>query len=185
MRIIKAKLRLIELGRFLRKDDIKDLQERVEKTLALGEVLIPRGSKVEGFSFEGGEVFSVNDEPSFFVGDEGKIIPLLVYALKSSLPLPRITIDMKAVPHICNGADVFRPGVRNIDAGIRIGQTVIVVDEKNLKPICVGTSLMEAMSMQATRQGKVVKNMHYVGDALWDFSRSLNKHSPKVAKTST
>jgi PUA domain protein len=174
----------VELGRFLRKDDIKDLRERVEKSLALGQILVPRGSKVEGFSFKGGEVFSVDDEPSFFVEDQGTIIPLLVYALEFSLPLPRITVDMRAVAHVCNGADVFRPGVRSIDASIRPGQTVIVLDEKNLKPICIGTSLMEATLMQETKQGKVVKNMHYVGDDLWNFSRSLNKGLPRVVKTS-
>jgi PUA domain protein len=173
------------LGRFLRKDDIKDLRERVEKALALGELLIPRGSKVEGFSFNGGEVFSVNDDPSFYVGSDGSIIPLLIHTLKSNVPLPRITVDMKAVPHICNGADVFRPGVRNIDVSIKLGQTVIVVDEKNQKPICVGTGLMEGKSMQGVRQGKVVRNVHYVGDALWDFSRSLSTHQPKDAKAST
>jgi PUA domain protein len=172
------------LGRFLRKDDIKDLRERVEKALALGEILIPRGSKVEGFWFKGGEVFSVNDVPSFFVGERSIIIPLLIYALEFSLPLPRITVDMKAVPHICNGADVFRPRVRNIDANIKAGQTVIIVDEKNMKPICVATSLMEATSMQETKQGKVAKNIHYVGDDLWNFSRTLNKHLPKIVKTS-
>ena len=173
------------MGRFLRKDDIKDLRESVEKALGLGELLVPRGSKVEGFSFKGGEVFSVNDEPSFFVDDLGAIIPLLVYALEFSLPLPRIIVDMKAVPHICNGADVFRPGVRNIDANIKAGQTIIVVDEKNLKPICIGTSLMEATSMQETKQGKVVRKMHYVGDDLWNFSRSLSRHLPRVANTSS
>lgn len=171
------------MGRFLRKDDIRDLFEKVEKALALGETLLPHGSKVESFPLKGGEVFVVNDEPAFFIGDDGRIIPLLVYALKSRLPLPRITVDMKAIPHICNGADVFRPGVRSLDASIKAGQIVIVVDEKNLKPICVGISLMEARAMQETRQGKVVTNMHYVGDDLWNFSRNLNVHSPKVVKT--
>jgi PUA domain protein len=111
-------------------------------------------------------------------------MPLLAYVLKFNLSLPRITVDMKAVPHICNGADVFRPGVRNIDVTIKAAQIVIVVDEKNLKPICIGTSLMEATSMQETKQGKVVKNMHYVGDGLWAFSRSLNKNLPRAGKTS-
>ncbi len=177
-----ANLRLIELGRFLRKDDIKDLRDRVEKALTLGEILIPRGSKIEGFSFEGGEVFSVNDYPSFFIGKNKVIIPLLVYALRFSLPLPRITVDMKAVPHICNGADIFRPGVRSIDVNIKSGQTILVVDEKNLKPICIGICLMDGKPMQETRQGKVVENVHYVGDDLWDFSRSLNVYQPKAAE---
>ena len=172
------------MGRFLRKDDIKDLRERVQGALALGEILVPQGSKVEGFSFKEGEVFSVDGEPSFFADDRGMIIPLLVYVVKFSLPLPHITVDMKAVPHVCNGADIFRPGVKNIDDSIRTGQIVIVVDEKNVKPICVGTSLLEASSMQEAKQGKVVKNIHYVGDALWDFSRSLDKSLPKSNKTS-
>jgi PUA-domain protein len=178
MTTLRIELGLMKLGRFLRKDDIKGLRAKVQTASRLGEILLPHGCKVEGFSVKGGEVFAVNNEPVFFAGSDGIIIPLLVYVLKSSLPLPLVTVDMNAVPHICNGADVFRGGVRNIDPDVKLDEIVVVVDEKNLKPICVGTSLMEAKAMREASGGKVIRNRHYVGDDLWNFSRGLDKHMP-------
>lgn len=161
------------LGRFLRKDDIKDLRTRIDNAIGLGDSLLPRGCRVEGFSSKKGEVFAVDGQPTFYVGEDGKMFPLLVSVLRSALQLPRVTVDMKAVPHICNGADVFRGGVRSIDPTIKSKQVIIVSDEKNLKPICIGVSLVDAKTMEEMSQGKVVINMHYVGDSIWDFSKSL------------
>lgn len=139
----------------------------------MAELLLPSGCKVEGFTANKGEVFAVNGQPALYVGGDGTVFPLLVLILKSNLPLPRITVDMRAVPHVCNGADVFRPGVKDIDLDIKSNQAVIVVDEKNSKPICVGKSLVDAKTMQGMTQGKVVQNMHYVGDGIWNFSKGL------------
>jgi PUA-domain protein len=161
------------LGRFLRKDDIRELRSRVDELIGLGDSLLPSNCKVEGFSTKKGEVFAVNDLPALYVGEDGTIFPLLVLVLKSKLQLPCVTVDMKAVPHICNGADVFRGGVRVIDPSIKLNQLVSVIDEKNSKPICVGKSLFDAKTMQETTQGKVVRNLHYAGDSVWEFSRGL------------
>ncbi len=165
---------MVKLGRFLRKDNINDLRSKLQTASELGEILLPHGCRVEGFPLKGGEVFVVNNKPVFFMGSDGDVIPLLVYILKSSLPLPRVTVDMNAVPHICNGADIFKGGVKNIDPDVRPDGIVVVVDEKNLKPICVGTSLMDARAMREASGGKVIRNIHYVGDDLWNFSRSLD-----------
>lgn len=161
------------MGRFLRKDDIRELRARVDESMSLGDSLLPTGCRVEGFSAKKGEIFAVNDQPALYVGEDGTMFPLLVLALKSKLQLPGITVDMKAVPHICNGANVFRGGVRNIDLDIKLNQFVKVIDERNSKPICIGKSLVNAKTMQEMTQGKVVRNMHYVGDSIWDFSKDL------------
>jgi PUA domain protein len=161
------------LGRFLRKDDIRELRGKVSESIGFVDLIVPTGSKVEGFSAKKGEVFAVNDQPALYVREDGAMVPLLLLVLKSGLRLPHITVDMRAVPHICNGADVFRGGVREIEGDIKPNQLVIVVDEKNSKPLCIGRSLVDSKTMQEMRQGKVVVNMHYVGDSLWDFSKSL------------
>jgi PUA domain protein len=163
------------LGRFLRKDDIRDLRAKVEGALGLGDPLLPSGCRVEGFPAKGGEVFAVNGALALFVGENGTIFPLLVYVLRFDSLLPHITVDLKAVPHICNGADVFRPGIRSIDPQVKSNKEVIIVDERNLKPICIGMSLTDAGAMQQTTQGKVIRNLHYVGDSIWILSRSLEK----------
>jgi PUA-domain protein len=163
------------LGRFLRKDDIRDMRARINEKLRLGDSLLPHGCKVEGFPIRKGEVFIVNDQPSFYMEENGIIFPLLVSVLKPHLQLPRIVVDMKAVPHVCNGADIFRGGVRDIDPTIEQGELIVVSDENNLKPICIGKALVDAKTMLEMTQGKVAINLHYVGDSVWDFSKSLEK----------
>lgn len=161
--------------RFLRKDEIKDLQNKIGETIGFGGLLLPRGCRVEVISLGEEEIYVVDGEPAFYMRTDGAIVPLLVYVLKSNLPLPKITVDIRAVPHICNGADVFRKGVTQIDPSIEEGQTVVVTEEKNKKPICIGRSLMDASDMQKASGGKVILNIHYVGDDIWNFSKTLGK----------
>jgi PUA-domain protein len=161
--------------RFLRKDEIKDLRNKIEDTLGIGDLFLPAGCSVEVFSLGREEIYVVNGEPVFYIREDETIVPLLIYVLKFNLPLPNVTVDIKAVPHVCNGADIFRPGVTQIDPSIREGQTVVVVEEKNKKPICVGRSLMDASAMQKVSGGKVILNNHYVGDNIWNFSKTLKK----------
>jgi PUA domain protein len=159
----------------LRKDEIKNLRTKIEGTLGVGELLLPQGCRVEGFSREKEEIYVVNGEPVFYIGENETVVPLLAYLLRFDLPLPKVTVDIKAVPHLCNGADVFRPGVTLIDPVIKEGQTVVVIEEKNKKPICVGRSLMDASNMEKAREGKVLLNIHYVGDDIWSFCKTLAK----------
>jgi len=161
--------------RSLRKDEIKDLRNKIEETLGIGELFLPRGCRVEVFSSEREEIYVVDREPVFYIREDETIVPLLVYVLKFSLSLPNVTVDIRAVPHVCNGADVFRPGVTQIDPSIKEGQTVVVTEEKNKKPICIGRSLMDASDMQKASGGKVILNIHYVGDNIWNFSKTLGK----------
>lgn len=82
--------------------------------------------------------------------------------------LPRITVDMGAVPHVCNGSDVMAPGIRKIEGDFVVGSLLTVVDERHGKFIAVGESLLGLEEMKAARRGKVIKNLHYVGDKVWD-----------------
>jgi PUA domain protein len=159
----------------IRKDEIKNLRTRIEGALGIGELLLPQGCTVEVFSREKEEIYVVNGEPVFYVDENETVVPLLAYLLRFDLPLPKVTVDVKAVPHLCNGADVFRPGLRQIDPTIGEGQTVVVIEEKNKKPICVGRSLMGSSDMEKAKGGKVILNLHYVGDDIWGFSKTLAK----------
>jgi len=161
--------------RYLRKDEIKDLRRKIQESLGIGGFFLPRGCKIEVFSSGKGEIYVVDGEPVFYIKEDGMIVPLLVYVLKFNVSLPNVTIDVKAVPHICNGADVFKPGVTQIDPSIKKGETVVVTEEKNKKPICIGLSLMDASDMQKAIGGKVILNIHCVGDDIWNFSRTLRK----------
>ena len=74
---------------------------------------------------------------------------------------------MGAVRFVVNGADVMRPGIVEIEDGISKDDLVSVIDKNNRKPLAVGIALFSAEEMKAMSTGKVIKNIHYVGDELW------------------
>ncbi len=107
----------------------------------------------------------VNGELYFFYF-EGRIAPSLRLVLKKDF-LGKVVIDMPAVRFIANGADVMKPGIREMDS-FRKGDFVAVVDENNRKPLAIGIALFSAEEIGAMDGGKVVKNLHHVGDDFWN-----------------
>jgi len=91
------------------------------------------------------------------------------------LQLRRVVIDMGAVPHVAKGADVMGPGVVSADVEIKAGNAVAVVDERHGKPLAIGLALVPGTEMRAPK-GKVVKNIHYVGDEVWQFLQEKVKY---------
>ena len=104
---------------------------------------------------------------SFFYYQD-KIIPTLKY-LQENLILKKITVDMGAIKFVINGADIMRPGIVNIEDGIEKNDFIVIVDENNGKPLSVGIAILNSEDMKETKSGKVIKNIHYVGDDIWRF----------------
>jgi PUA domain protein len=44
---------------------------------------------------------------------------------------------------------------------------ILIVDERHGKPLAIGLSLCSSEEMKTADRGKVVKNLHYVGDRIW------------------
>jgi len=86
-----------------------------------------------------------------------------------------VTIDMGAVKFITNGADVMAPGIVEVDPYIKEGDVVWIRDEINRKPLAIGRALVDAEKMveeeKEGRKGKVIKNLHYVGDKIWNLEK--------------
>jgi len=81
--------------------------------------------------------------------------------------LPKIVVDMGAVAHLANGAHVMRPGIREIRNDFAKGELLLIVDEKFGKNIALGLADVDSTAMKSANKGKVVMNVHYVGDELW------------------
>lgn len=107
----------------------------------------------------------INDLPLILVR-EGKPYPTLVFD-EAMLKLPSIVVDMGAVPHVCNGADVMAPGIRDVKGVFQQGAVVLVTDERHGKPIAIGVSLVGSEEMGKMQSGKVARNIHFVGDRFW------------------
>jgi len=110
----------------------------------------------------------INKEPAFFYL-QNKPLPLLKYLQHPEHQhiLKKITIDMGAIKFIINGADVMRPGITAIEEGIQKDEPVVIIDQTHKKPLAVGIALFSGEEMQKMTSGKVIKNVHYVGDELW------------------
>ena len=97
-----------------------------------------------------------------------RLVPTLLFD-KALLRFPKIVVNMGAVPHICNGADVLAPGIVKIDGAFEAGDYVLVVDERHGKPLAVVSALVDSVAASSLPRGKVALNLHYVGDDLWNL----------------
>lgn len=86
--------------------------------------------------------------------------------------MPRIIVDMGAVPHVVGGADIMAPGIRRVQGDFKENQLVVIVDEKHGKFLAVGSSLLASRTLASTKKGKVILNLHYVGDPVWEAIKS-------------
>jgi len=118
-----------------------------------------------------GNVYLVNEKPLFFNLEE-RLWPTLLFQDFVSLA-PKIVVDMGAIPYVCNGADVMAPGIVRVEGEFAMGDLVLIVDEKHGKPLAVGESLQDSYNVRNTKQGAVVKNVHYVSDKIWNFIKTL------------
>ncbi|HPC81606.1 MAG TPA: RNA-binding protein [Methanofastidiosum sp.] len=114
------------------------------------------------------DIIYVNNTPSFLKLKNNFIpsLKLLVSLKKEEIPR-KIVIDMGAVPFISNGADVMRPGIKEIDSNIEKDGPVIIIDEKHGKPIAVGIAMYSFDEISSMKEGKVIKTLHYIGDKIW------------------
>ena len=147
------------------------LSEISERLKVNADALFGAKANVEVVEADVGEIYLVNGKPLFFKVEE-KLLPTLLFQDFAS-HAPKIVVDMGAVPYVCNGADIMAPGVVRVEGEFDKGEWVLVVDEKHGKPLAVGESLSDAASVRSTKQGAVVKNVHFVSDKIWNFAKTL------------
>ncbi len=138
----------------------KDISKEVE----LYKVDISKKDQVELIEDQY-KIILLNKKPAFFYF-ENKAVPTLKFLQENNV-LKKITVDMGAVKFVVNGADIMRPGIVEIEESITKDEFVCVIDKNNHKPLAVGIALFNAEEMKAMKSGKVIKNIHYVGDELW------------------
>ncbi len=115
------------------------------------------------------QLFIVKDEVVFFFYQEGKLIPTLKLLLQKPF-LKQVVVDMGAVKFVSSGADVMRPGIVELDHAIKKDEIVVVVDQKHKKPLCIARALFNGEEIFKMKQGRVLKSVHWVGDAIWNLA---------------
>lgn len=155
---------------FLKDKDSRKFIEEISETLHLDvENLFGKKVRVEVKETENGDLFFFNGKP-LLARLNGIIFPTLLHEELFSV-FPKIVVDMGAVPYVCKGADIMAPGVVSIKGDFDVGQVVIIVDERHNKPLAVGLVKFSSDELRTLSGGKIVKNIHYVGDKLWDVMK--------------
>jgi PUA-domain protein len=152
--------------------EAKQILNEVSEQLKVNvEALFGSKVKVEVVEADVGKIYLVNGKPLFFKVGE-RLLPTLLFQDFASRA-PKIVVDMGAVPYVCNGADVMAPGIVRVEGEFGNGELVLVVDEKHGKPLALGESVYDSESVRNTKQGAVVKNLHFVSDKIWNFAKTL------------
>lgn len=110
-----------------------------------------------------GHVFVVLQGP-----DTPEPLPTLRALMQQRPEQGEVTVDMGAVPHLRNGADVMSPGITKADEDVQVGDVVWVTDEEHAAPLGIGHALTDGKSMVEDDQGKAIETWHHVGDDLWN-----------------
>lgn len=110
----------------------------------------------------------IEEKEVIFFEHDGRFAPTLKLLLRADL-LRNVIVDMGAVRFLASGADVMRPGIREIEE-FNQGDFVVVKDEKNKKPLAVCIALHGSEDLRKMATGKVLKNIHYVGDKIWNLA---------------
>ncbi len=149
----------------------KDVRELIRDFMEAYEIK----SNSHVFSKSKGNVDCVNvDNMKLYLIDD---LPLIIKIEERFFPtlifddilenLPYVIVDVGAVAYICKGADVMLPGIKRMEGEIKQGGTVSIYDEKYKKRIAVGKSLYDIEEIRNMKKGKVIENIHYIGDKFW------------------
>ncbi len=157
----------------LSKSDVKELNQ----TLSNYSVSFSKKDVVEVVD---DSLLFVNNKLAFIKGENG-YFPFLKFLRENNLKMPKISVDEGAVRFVVKGADIMRPGIVGIEKygeeqGRECGEGhgkehgkeyVCIVDDKNRQPLAIGLPFLTYEEMVSAKSGKVIKNVHYVGDRLW------------------
>lgn len=116
-------------------------------------------------------VYILDQKPIAFIYN-GKIYPTLLLILDHDFKIPYVIVDKGAKEKILNGADVFRPGITEIDKDVKKDKAVIIISEDR-KLLALGLSLYDYEELQKMTKGKVIKNLHYYGDRIFKLYKKL------------
>ena len=122
-----------------------------------------QAGKVETARFEDKELY-LFDESIEFVKDENGLYPFLGGLYLDSLP--KVVVDIGAIRFVCNGADVMAPGITEMGV-FGAGDLVVIRDMTHGKALSIGVANKSSVDIEMSKKGKVIKNLHYVGDKLW------------------
>jgi len=143
---------------------LMDAQLKVKQEKKLKDVkVVEIDQGVRVLVHENFKVVQIDDSVVPFLGDA-----------KTIGNMPSVVVDPGAIKFVCNGADVMRPGIVKVEGVFDKGARVVVKESTHGKAIAVGEALFTSFELESAQKGAVVKNMHYVGDRVWEGFKEAN-----------
>jgi PUA-domain protein len=158
--------------RYLRAKESRRVRDELVSKLTVASEFVSVKEPIELAEGSGYQVFFISGKPTF-AKSKARLFPTLTNEEFIS-HFPTAVVDMGAVPFVCNGADVMAPGIVCYNGTFTIGEVVVVVDERYRRPLAVCFTLHDAEEVKKIKQGKVLENIHYVGDRLWTLLQGQN-----------
>lgn len=155
------------------KDAKKLLAEFLKRVKISSHQLLALKPPIELAKASGEEIFFIDKKP-IFAKSNANLFPTLASG-NLLLNMPEVTVDMGAVPHVCNGADVMAPGIVRFKGVFSKEDFVVVSDERHQKPIAIAKALYDVVEAKKLKRGKILKNIHYVGDKLWNTMKRIGQ----------
>jgi PUA domain protein len=160
----------IKRRHFLREKEATQLLNDASKKLNIDfKQLFNDKIQVEEANTQIAKIFFINSKPLLAIFND-TLMPTL-FSNEILDAFPRIVVNMGAVPHLANGADLMAPGVVRIEKDYNKGAYVVVIDERHSKPLAVAIALEDSKTAKGMGRGKIARNIHYVGDKLWNQLR--------------
>lgn len=134
---------------------------------------IENAKKIEILETKQGHIYAI-DGRTLFIEKNNLIFPTvkMVQEELNRIELPEIVVDMGAVPYVCRGAMIMRPGIVDFSnpEQLKKDQIVQITDEKNRIVIAIGKLRMDGTEMKQKQKGPAIENLTWVGDAFWNLS---------------
>jgi PUA domain protein len=152
----------------LREKDAKEFLDDFSRRIGVKiQRLLGSNLRIELAMTRTAEIFLLNGRP-FVARADSVLFPTLIFKAIFQF-MPKIVVDMGAVPKICSGADVMAPGVVRSEGDFCKETILVVADELHSKNLAVCISLIDSNDLKEVKTGKVAKNIHYIGDKLWNL----------------
>ncbi|UUX91430.1 RNA-binding protein [Methanoplanus endosymbiosus] len=152
----------------LRKSKVSDIFKKLEEQIGESSAIFKK-DRIEVVETTADFELYLTDRNPWLMELNGWVFPTLRGIVKNSFPERKVVVDSGAVPYMVNGADLMRPGVISVSHDIKKGMPFVIYEVTHGKPLAIAEALMDAAEMEAADKGKVGKNVHYVGDDLWNL----------------
>ncbi|RBQ22952.1 hypothetical protein ALNOE001_13450 [Candidatus Methanobinarius endosymbioticus] len=148
----------------LKKKKLKELK----RDLGDYSEIIPSKANIELLEVDPNPFVLVNGDP-YVIIIEGKTFPTLKAALKNDICGKKVVVDIGAVKFVTNGADIMSPGIVATNDNVKPNDVVVIVEEIHKKPLAIGIAEIPGEEMVQNNSGKAIKNIHYIGDDIWNL----------------